>query len=101
MTRVVQGWLITAMLPILLNLQMSALRSAAGGNPDGRNLFQKVVVFGDNLGGGLMWFGSPICVIALIVGGILYALGNSSATAWLGGAVVGFACVLFAPAIMA
>lgn len=84
---------------LLANIQLAALRTAAGGNPSGRDGFNKFTDFLDTLGSYLMWVGAPVCVIGIIVGGVMLAIGDEDGTKWWARAAIGLAGVLCAKAI--
>jgi hypothetical protein len=88
------------LLLLALHGPMAALKTAAGGNPDGTNGFANVSRFLDNLATYVMWLAIPLGALGLIAAGGMLIGGNPDGSSMLAKTAVGVGVVLLAKGIM-
>ena len=96
-----KAWAATAVLVVGVSAPMSALRTAAGGNPSGSNGFADVSRFLDNLATYAIWLALPAGALGLIAAGGMLITGNQDGSTWLVRTAIGVGIVLLAKGIMA
>ena len=97
------GWRCAAaglVLLVAVQAPMAALRTAAGGGPDGQNGFAGMTRFLDNLITYVTYLAIPAGALGLIAAGGMLITGNPSGSSLLAKTALGVGIILLARGIM-